>query len=102
VTLQVAGAAAAAVVLLALLAAAAARRLPRSLSRAPRAVQLVESTCLTPQVTLHLVDVAGRRLLIGAGSGGVTTLADLAVGSPSREACRSAGRCACSSSTTRP
>lgn len=61
-------------------------------------LELTASMHLTPQVTLHVVTVAERRLLIGAGPAGVVALADL-TGSPHPHDCRNENRCASLSST---
>jgi flagellar biogenesis protein FliO len=61
-------------------------------------LELTASMHLTPQMTLHVVTVADRRLLIGAGPAGVVALADLS-GSPHPHDCRNGNRCASLSST---
>jgi flagellar biogenesis protein FliO len=61
-------------------------------------LELAASMHLTPQVTLHVVTVAERRLLIGAGPAGVVSLADLS-GSPHPRDRRNDDRCASLSST---
>jgi flagellar biosynthetic protein FliO len=41
-----------------------------------RSIQVVERMALTPQHSLHLVQVEGRTMLIAASPGGCTILAD--------------------------
>ena len=78
------------------------RRRPTGRGRGRRLIELAESTYLTPQITLHVVNAAGRSLLVAAGPAGVTRLADLTPGSHAADVRRSDDGCACSSSTMRP
>ncbi|MCR9097772.1 MAG: flagellar type III secretion system pore protein FliP [bacterium] len=54
--------------------------------RAPRSIQVVESVPLGPKQRLHLVEVDGRRLLLGASEQGIARLARLPDEAAAREA----------------
>ena len=44
-----------------------------------RLLRSVDSLALGPGIVLHVVEAGGRRFLVGAGSGGVALVAELAI-----------------------
>jgi hypothetical protein len=44
-----------------------------------RLLRSIDSLALGPGIVLHVVDAGGRRFLIGAGSGGVSLVGELAI-----------------------
>jgi flagellar biosynthetic protein FliO len=53
------------------------RLLPRIANPAGKEIRVIETTCLGPRKSIHLVEVGGCRLLLGSTNEHITTLANL-------------------------